>query len=119
MQKHLRSALLLCLFCQPEISAANDPGIQCPANLTLNVTDINCRTSVVFPAARMQGACSLLGSVEAFWTDNGTGKSQKYKVTIPIDTRNCRGVFAQILRRKKRTDSTQMFLRKICATESA
>lgn len=86
MQKLLLTSLFLSFFCSLSASASNGPNIQCPANLTVTVTDINCRASVDFPAVYVGSNCSFIASVEAFWLDNGISKSLLATLEFDMDS---------------------------------
>lgn len=51
------------------------PVIQCPADVVLSVTDLNCRATVDLPDVFLTDNCSALTSFQASWLDNGTPKT--------------------------------------------
>lgn len=51
------------------------PAIQCPANMTLTVQDVNCSSMVDLPDVLVSDDCSFISGIQAFWTDNGLPKT--------------------------------------------
>ncbi len=86
MQKLLLTALILSVFCSVEVTTANNPSIQCPANLTVTVADINCRASVALPSVYVQSNCGPISTVKAFWADGGTAMSLTAALEFETDS---------------------------------
>lgn len=54
-----------------EVVDQNGPKMQCPADLSVTIPEVNCRGSVDLPDLTLSDGCSGLASLQATWIDNG------------------------------------------------